>query len=239
MDGCIFGLAGLDHKNQYDDLSYRLKEKGFKNLYMYNDGYLAVKANCKNGIGIALNCGTGICCNGIDCKGKLYMFGGLRYFSGDIGGENIVQNAYQAVYRNFILNSSKTNITEKYFEKFDIKTKDDFIDSVIRFETEKDKQTLIDIFFEAVDEKDPVTLELVYRMAKNNTDLVNAVYSELTFNLPIDVVFAGSIHTKVKNRIYIDMMMEMMTSRCGRIFDFNIAHNEGVQGTIHLMLGKI
>ena len=62
----LMGLAGIDHPYQYDIMCAKLREKGLDNFEVFNDGFIVVKAGSETGVAIGYNCGTGVCCNGID-----------------------------------------------------------------------------------------------------------------------------------------------------------------------------
>ena len=62
----LMGLAGIDHPYQYEIMCHKLREKGLDNFEIFNDGFIVVKAGSESGVAIGYNCGTGVCCNGID-----------------------------------------------------------------------------------------------------------------------------------------------------------------------------
>ena len=115
----LMGLAGIDHPWQHDKMCAMLREKGLDNFEIFNDGFIVVKAGSETGYAVGYNCGTGVCCNGIDRNGNMLQLMGLGRFSGDVsGGTDIAVKTFQMVYSQLFLNCEETMITELLFEKY-------------------------------------------------------------------------------------------------------------------------
>ena len=113
----VAGLAGADNRGQIAVLEEILRDLGFARAMVCNDGYLPVKTACDGGVGIAYNCGTGVCCTSIDSKGKMTKTGGLEEWAGDAGGGTwILQQVFRCVYDELMLGIGCTQLTPAYME---------------------------------------------------------------------------------------------------------------------------
>jgi len=113
----VAGLAGADNRGQIGVLEGILRDMGFKRAMVCNDGYLPVKTACEDGVGIAYNCGTGVCCTSIDSDGKMTKTGGLEEWAGDAGGGTwILQQVFRRVYDELMLGIGHTQLTQAYMD---------------------------------------------------------------------------------------------------------------------------
>ena len=81
-----FGLAGADLPEQIDELNRRVKEIGFSQYGLGNDGILGIKGASNSGIGICTVNGAGTVVIGMDEKGDVLQVGGIGTLSGDAAG---------------------------------------------------------------------------------------------------------------------------------------------------------
>ena len=113
----VAGLSGADNRSQIALLEEILHDMGFSRVMVCNDGYLPVKTACENGVGIAYNCGTGVCCTSIDSDGKMTKTGGLEEWAGDAGGGTwILQQVFRCVYDEVWLGIGHTQLTQAYMD---------------------------------------------------------------------------------------------------------------------------
>lgn len=208
----LMGLAGIDHPYQHDAMCERLSGAGLKRFEIYNDGFLSVKAGSKTGAAIGYNMGTGMCCNAIDRKGQMRQLAGLGEFSGDIGGgHQIAITAYRIIYDDVMLDIEKTAMTDMFFKEFDLKTKDDFLDSVGMYENpetfDRFVMRLIDFFFAAADAGDKPVMKAVDELAERGARLIAAHVNTLDFDTDVEIVLSGSIHTKLPSDSYVNLMI--------------------------------
>lgn len=149
----LMGLAGIDHQFQHDIMCEKLSEKGLRNFAIYNDGFIVVQAGSESGAAIGYNCGTGTCCNAIDSKGNMLQLGGLSECTGDMGNGNwIAQTAFRLIYDEVYLGLEPTLITKMYYDAFGITSREEFVGTVAKLETEEAPlyiKTLIGSFFKA------------------------------------------------------------------------------------------
>ncbi len=221
----LMGLAGIDHPYQHDIMCDMLKEKGLKNFEIFNDGFIVVKAGSISGAAIGYNCGTGTCCNAIDSTGKMLQLAGLDVFTGDVGGGYwITSRAFRLVYDEVYLGLEKTMLTEKLFQKFSIKSREEFLSLVEKLESEEVddyRREFISAFFEAVDAGDKPAIGVVNEMAVRGAQFIAALAKQMTFNGDdVEVVLSGSINVKLANPTYINLMKETATKLSGKKLNF-------------------
>ncbi len=242
IDGSLMGLAGIDHKFQHDEMKRLLTEKGLKNFEIYNDGFIVIKAGSKNGCGIGLNLGTGTCCNSIDENGSLLQLAGFGVLSGDTGnGYWIAERTFSSVYRDIVLMTRKTLMTEIFCKKTNISpTPKEFLPEVTKFdETDREEYCVIltDTFFEALNEGDKEAYSICLDMVDNCSDLISAHLKRQVFNGDAtEVILSGSMNTKMKNEIFIDLLKKECYKKSGKNLSFVKLAAAPVTGCVNWIL---
>ena len=234
----LMGLAGVDHPFQHDAIFERLSEKGLTNFEIYNDGFIVVKAGSISGAAIGLNNGTGTCCNSIDSDGTMLQLAGLGDFSGDMGnGHWIAMMAYRAIYDEVYLGLAATSITKKYYERFSLSTREEFLSTVSVFETDDAEEyirALISAFFEALNEGDKVAEGIMKQMAVRSASLVVAHANQLNFaGDEVEVVLSGSIFTALPSEKYLDEIKKIIAEKSDRKFKFITLSEPPVMGCVN------
>lgn len=239
----LMGLAGIDHQYQYDIMHKMLMDKGLTNFEFFNDGFIVVKAGSLSGEAIGYNCGTGVCCNGIDSKGNMLQLMGLGEFSGDIsGGDHIVQKAFELVYNELFLLMDKTLITKMVFDEYGFKSREEFLGLIEKIEGAnggKHIRNLIGFFFEAAKQGDKGALDYCEKMAERGARSISALATQLDFQGDeVEVVLSGSINTKLDNKAYLDMLLEKAQKYSGRKLKFIKLDVPPVVGCINWIFQK-
>ena len=221
----LMGLAGIDHPWQHDKMCDMLSAGGLENFEVFNDGFIVVKAGSESGSAIGYNCGTGVCCNGIDSEGKMLQLMGLGDFSGDIsGGENIVCKSYELVYNQLYLGMEKTLITDMVKKKYNISSREQLLGLIEKIESPNGSEHIrnfIDFFFEAAKQGDRPALAYCELMAERGARAIAALASNLAFDGDeVEVVLSGSINVKLDNKAYLDMLLEKAQTYSGRKLRF-------------------
>ena len=239
----LMALAGIDHPYQHDEMRVELDKRGMKNYSVYNDGFIVIKAGSDNGVGIGYNCGTGTCCNSVDCDGKMLQVGGFAELSGDMGnGHWIATETFRLLYDDVCLKAKETKLTALAMRSFGIEAERDSLLSLIakledENEMEETIRTLIDIFFEAAELGDEPTLGVIRAMAERGALYITAHLKNQNFTCdPVNVVLSGSIHTKLPSDIYKKMLKERTEAISGRKFKFITLDVAPVMGCINWML---
>lgn len=234
----LMGLAGIDHQFQHDIMCAKLEEKGLSNFAVYNDGFIVVQAGSESGAAIGYNCGTGTCCNAIDSRGNMLQLAGLGECTGDIGnGTWIAQTAFRLIYDEVYLGLEPTQITKLYYERFNLSSREEFMATVAKLETEEAPiyiKTLIEFFFTAAANADAPALRKIDEMAKRGAQFISALANQMEFDgEEIEVVLSGSMHTKLPNDFYINKMHDYAESMCGRKLKFIKLDKEPVTGCVN------
>jgi len=231
------GLAGVDHPFQYDNMMGLLTGLGLTRLEIVNDGFIAVKAGCATGAGIGLNLGTGTVCSAIDRQGTCAQLAGLGEFSGDIGnGQWIAQQVFRCAYDDVILGIEPSAVTPLIFARLGLNEPGDLLGLLEGIEG--NARALIGIFFEAANQGDPPVARLVEQMAARGAQLITAHLRALDFAEPVEIVLAGSIHTKLPNEAYVKLLIEKTQELSGRALTFSKLAREPVMGCIDWILER-
>ncbi len=236
----LMGLAGIDHQYQYEIMCLKLREKGLENFEIFNDGFIVVKAGSESGSAIGYNCGTGVCCNGIDKQGNKLQLAGLGDFSGDIsGGGNIVIKAFELVYNELFLGLEKTLITDMVMKEFGFDKREDVLDLIEKIEGENGDEyirTMVSFFFEAAKQGDKPALAYCERMAERGAQLIAALSRELDFGDEVEVVLSGSINVKLDNKAYLDMLLSKAEAMSGKKLKFIKLTQPPVTGCVNWIM---
>lgn len=234
----LMGLAGIDHPFQHDIMCEKLREKGLENFEIYNDGFIVVKAGSLSGAAIGYNCGTGTCCNAIDSDGRMLQLGGFSECSGDVGnGTWIAQTAFRLIYDEVYLGLEPTAITNMYYERFNISSREEFLASIAKLETDEAPDyimSLISFFFAAAQSGDAPAMRYIDVMAKRGAELISALIKQMNFaGDEVEVVLSGSMHTKLPNTVYLEKLSEHAQSMSGRKINFIKLDKAPVTGCIN------
>lgn len=236
----LMGLAGIDHQWQHDKMYSMLKEKGLENFEVYNDGFIVVKAGSISGAAIGYNCGTGVCCNGIDSKGRMLQLMGLGDFTGDIsGGTNIAEKSFELVYNDLFLGMEKTMITDMVMSKYGFSKREQFVELVGNLENMEAEhiRNFISFFFEAANKGDKPAIDYCEAMAERGARSITALTKQLDFvGDEVEVVLSGSINVKLPNKPYLDMLLEKAEKYSGRKLKFIKLDSLPVTGCINWIM---
>lgn len=237
----LMGLAGIDHQYQYEIMCEMLRKKGLSDFEVYNDGFIVVKAGASGKSAIGYNCGTGVCCNGIDVNGKRLQLAGLGDFSGDIsGGGNIVVEAFRLVYNELFLGLEKTLITELVMNKYGFCNREDVLTLIEKIESENGGEYIRDMvgfFFEAAKQGDKPACEYCDKMAQRGAQLIAALSKQMDFgDGEIEVVLSGSINVKLDNKYYLNALLSNAEKLSGRKLKFIKLEAMPVTGCINWIM---
>lgn len=231
----VLGLAGIDHEYQKQEMEQRLQAIGLDRLLICNDGFLPVKGETRRGVGIAYNCGTGVCCDAINDSGEMLQLGGLDRYSNDFGGGSvIVQKVYSSIYDDVMMGIQKTVMSELYYRTFGISSCQEFYDSIrmLQENTGEHRKQTIQILFAAMEAQDPVAMEVCAGMACRGAQFVGAAYRKLGFGNGVEVVLTGSMHTKPVSRRYVELLCHELAKQLPEQTRYIVAENKPVQGAV-------
>ena len=217
----VAGLSGADNSAQVETREGLLHRGGRARVLVGNDGYLPVAAECSGGIGIAYNCGTGVCCTAIDAHGKMSKIGGLDEWSDDMGGGVwLLQQIFKSVYDDVKLSLKKTELTGRYAALLGIpadRIEAELDESLMRVKEDGElKRQLIAGFFAAYLNGDSAAADIARRMMTRAADYIGAAYRASAFgDAAVQIVLAGSILLKAAPQEYLNAMKAAVESRMG------------------------
>ena len=193
-----FGLAGADTGEQIENLIERVKNIGFKNFGLANDGILGVKAMASSGV-CSIN-GSGTVSLGIDDTGNVLQVGGIGPLSGDYAGGGVVsRDAVEALYSYHYRVGKNSTAFPKLMEVLKLTCPSQIFtkisESGYMFAEAKEIIQTIDA---CAAQGDEVSQKILDDVGQNCGEGVAGCIRNLQFNGAVSVIKAGSIWTKLK-----------------------------------------
>ncbi len=213
-----FGMAGIDTPVQLEQMNGILNKASLKNYVVANDSVLGIKAGCPSGVGICSINGTGSVTTGIDEDGKILQVGGIGLATGDrAGGFIIAALAVGAVYDYYYRCGESTVLARKLMNLFGLSGHEELYNFIgERFYTERSLyKEIITILFEAANAGDPISVEIVRDIAREQAKSVSGCIRNLKFSKTPEVVLAGSIWTKTNCPLLLSYFKECITRYTG------------------------
>ncbi|MCX7709971.1 MAG: hypothetical protein N2484_08980 [Clostridia bacterium] len=211
----VFGIAGVDTKDQHRIISKMITETGIEDMILCNDAYLGIKAGCISGAGICVINGTGCTVAGINPQGEMLQIGGQGALTGDKGGGSMLGVAAISAVYNYLFRCGKSTILkELLFEDLMITSKYEFMDTI----TQKLNDQSIRIaemnryLFTAAHRNDEVACEILRDVGRELGLSVNGMIRELNFGEAerVEIVLAGSVNVKGDHPGMIDSLKEQV-----------------------------
>lgn len=233
----VVGASGIDTAVDQRMLEQILEDLKIPQYLVCNDGYLPVKASARGGMGVAYNCGTGVCCAGIDRDGRLVNVAGLDEWSDDAGsGRWIVLSMFQKVYASAIRKEQETGLVRTFREEFSAWSKEDILNLYTKFRDPigypQEAVQMIALFFGLLEKGDPDAVELAHRMSVCAAENIGYVIEHLNFpaNESVQVVLTGSIHTKAAGQRYFEMLEKQIAVPGGRKAELKLSEEKPIRG---------
>lgn len=203
-----YGVAGADRDADFDTVAnYVLPANPAGELLIANDTTIALRAGTKDGVGVALICGTGSNCIGFDADRNQVKVGGLGNFTGDVGGgEDIVHKAIVLAMRGEDGRGPETILARELARALGV---EQLVDVIAFFYPDHynppDLGKLVPIVFKCAAKGDPVAVALLTQIGDElGHNAVTACRQLFKKNDPITVVLGGSILQKARPRIFWD-----------------------------------
>lgn len=201
-----YGVAGADRDADFDTVAnYVLPANPAGELLIANDTTIALRAGTKDGVGVALICGTGSNCIGFDAERNQIKVGGLGAFTGDAGGgEDIVSKAIVEAMRGEDGRGPETVLGRELAKALGV---EELVDVIAFFYPDHynppDLGKLVPIVFKCAAKGDAVALALLNRIGDElGQNAVCACRQLFKKNDPITVVLGGSILQKARPPIF-------------------------------------
>jgi len=212
----VFGIAGVDTKNQHKIVSGIIKETGFKKFTLANDAFLGVPAGNPQGTGICAINGTGCTLAGINREGRMLQIGGVGYISADFGGGGMLgEMVISSVYSELFRRGEATCLTPALMQKLGVKDKHDFVDKIYeKFEDDSlSVRDLSKMLFEAVIKNDKTALRIFTEAGVSYANGISGMIDDLGMareSGEINVIFAGSVFVKGEHPFLLDTIKEKL-----------------------------
>lgn len=234
----VFGLAGVDTKEQHRIISAIIRNIGFEDFILCNDGYLGIKAGCRDGIGICVINGTGNTIAGINASKEMFQIGGQGEYTGDLGGGGgIGSKAIKAVYNYLFKCHDYTIMADILFKRLNVNSKYEFIETFLEKERrgEINVSKLSEVVFNAANQEDSVALGILELVGRDCGRAIKGMINELNFDRTacINIVLAGSVIVKGENSTLVDYIKrEALMQREYRNLNFSILEKPPVAGAV-------
>jgi N-acetylglucosamine kinase-like BadF-type ATPase len=194
-----FGLAGVDVPHQKEALEEIVREIGFREFVVVNDGFLGIKAGTRSGIGVCSINGTATVSVGIDRHGNWMQVGGIGMVSGDeAGGAYLARRAVQAVYNEAFRFGPATSLTGALFALFEMTDKRELSNRIVeRFVGGRiELADLVRLLFAHANGGDDVAISILRDAGEAMARSVAGCIQHLDLNNPVEIVLAGSVWAK-------------------------------------------
>ncbi len=185
--GCVlplasawFGLAGVDHRDDYDLLLPYLKPLA-RNVRLTNDAEL-VLSGLPGAVGIALIAGTGSIALGRDARGTMARSGGWGHIVGDEGsGYDLGRRCLQAVARATDGRGQATMLVEMLLKHWRLNDASEMIGKVYNASDKATVASLAALVFAAANKGDEMACGIVVEAARELALAAMAVKNMLDF----------------------------------------------------------
>jgi len=236
LSAAAFGLAGADHPHQKTQLNRILREMGFARFEMDNDGFLGVKAGCREGYGMCNINGTGNVCVGIGTDGRRVQVGGVGAdISGDeAGGHFLAVKAVRRAYDELFRVGPPTSLTGAVLSLLGISDPDALMETACLREAEGKLPTtaLMRALFEACDAGDAVAQAVVRESAHALAQSTLGCLHRLHFEGEVTIVQTGSVWAKAETPLLSQWYQETVRERATIPCRFHILREPPATGAV-------
>lgn len=202
----LFGIAGVDTKEQHTVISGILTRIGLPSFTLCNDAFLGIAAGCPEGTGICAVNGTGSVMAGVDGSGASLQVGGIGSLSDDRGGSGWYgSQVLKAVYRELYKHAKKTVLTPAMLTLIGSAGEDDYMETLttaVNSET-LNRDGLNRLVFMAADAGDEVALDILKASAEHYAGGIAYLAQKLDFpkSETLTIAFVGSVFVKERVKI--------------------------------------
>lgn len=232
VDDIVAGMSGADDARQVAQLEGIFADMGFRRAMVCNDGYLPIKGACRGGVGIAYNCGTGVCCAAVGEHGERIQIGGRDEWTDDAGGGVwIAQRVFAAVYDEMVLQTRRTDLTRRCAPLFAQAPADpaQMLGELQR--SAAAQRGLIEAFFGAWESGDEVAAAIGERMIERGVAYIRAACKREWFpSSPVQIVLTGSVLLRAASPKYLCAFCSRVEDALSRCVCWKKAAREPVWG---------
>ena len=194
----VFCLAGADFPVDEERLERALDREGWaKRTVVRNDTFAVLRAGTDRGWGVAVVCGAGMNCIGVDPRGRTVRFPALGALSGDFaaGGEWAGLRALGAALRARDGRGPRTALERAIPAHFGMARPETVMNAIYRGRIPEDRlMELPPVVFEAARKGDPVARGVLDQVADEVVAMATAAIRRLRLTAAdVDVVLGGGM----------------------------------------------
>lgn len=195
ITGLGLGVSGYDWVSDDPMMHEVINTLNLQARYRFvNDAVIGLIAGAHQGWGVSVIAGTGCNACGRNRQGKEGRVTGNGSLFGEYGGgSELVRAALGAISREWAHRAPATRITPLFVEHFQAKNAEDLLEGIARGRFHY-KAAQAPLIFRAVNEGDPVAIELVEWMGRELGDMGVGVIRQIGIaDQEFEVVLAGSL----------------------------------------------
>lgn len=236
-----FCLAGADLQEDYLMLQEAVEALNLaKSVVIKNDTIAALRSGTTRSWGVVVICGTGFNAAGRSPGGQEIVLPGLGSISGDWGGgEGLSQEIIRLVMRAWDGRGVPTLLTEMVLKALSVGSEEKLLRMLYheQFNTQQ-LLGLVPLLFEAAEEGDQVSMDLIIRMATEVAITANAIIRRLGLSKEdVEVVLGGSVF-KGRGVLLVDTITKLVREENPRARIVRPRH-EPVVGSVLLALEEL
>lgn len=217
IDAAVFGLAGVDTRQQQICAEEVVGALGFQRFLVCNDAFLPIKAGNESGVGIAAINGTGCTVAGIDRTGRRLQLGGMGALTGDCGGGAYLGRcATSAVYDALYRGAPATKMSALLRRAVGAAREGDIFELLPELLANQTLRLrdLNRIVFEAACTGDAVALRILTNMGAENARSIVALIRGMDFGEKLSVILAGSIYRRGEHPAAVEELKRVVSLAC-------------------------
>jgi N-acetylglucosamine kinase-like BadF-type ATPase len=192
-----FCLAGADLPEDFIILQEAVQALNLvQSVVIKNDTMAALRSGTTRSWGVVVICGTGFNAAGVSPEGKEIIFPALGPISGDWGGgQSLSEEMIRAVMRAWDGRGIQTLLTQLVLGALSVSSTEELLSML--YHEQIDPQRLLDLvplLFDAAEQGDQVSQELIVRMGTEVAVSANAIIRRLSMTKEdFEVVLGGSV----------------------------------------------
>lgn len=189
-------VSGVDFPSEEQELRAAIETRGWaKRTVVENDTFAILRAGTERGWGVAVVCGTGINCVGVDARGRHARFPALGAITGDWGGGSDVGTAaLAAAARSEDGRGPATTLERAVPAHFGLETPSELAEAIHRGRVSAHRLLELPPVVFAEAERDEVAAGIVSRLAAEIVAMARVALARLDLSAePAEVLLGGGL----------------------------------------------
>ena len=236
IDSAVFGLAGLDIREEKENTLRVLREILPGRVEVFNDSMMGVLAAAPGGVGVCCACGTWTSVSGRNAAGETRQVSGIGPVSTESGGGYFValealRYAYSARYRDL----APTALLSGVLDVMELALDADLHEAFHAYNLKLDNSHVLALsrmVFQCAKDGDWAAQEILHTMAHTLAENTAGCVKCLGFEERVKVILSGSIWTKTDYAPLRDIYMDDVRSRVPCACDFTVLREAPALGAV-------